>query len=460
MKHRSINKKTKNHASNGKKFPDFKNNKVLIFGLGLLGRGLKDAIFFVERGAKVTVTDLKTKEQLKNSLDELAPYQMEYTLGKHKEKDFLAADLIIKNAAVPSNSPFLKLALKHHKKIDMDEALFAEYCPCPIIGITGTRGKSTTTALIAKILKENWENEKRKVYLSGNLQGEATLPLIDKVTKNDLVVLELSSWQLQGFGAKKISPHVAVFTNIFPDHMNYYKSMREYICDKKFIFQFQTKRDYCVINAENNYTKNIKNEVRSKLIEFNKSDVPNNWRPIVPGEHNLENIAAAMAVGKIFGLTKKQMRSSIENFIGLEHRLELVRTINDISFINDTTSTTPVAGVKALSSMTKPTILIAGGATKNLNLTEFARAIAKKVKAVVLLEGTATSELEKKICKHGGKHLIAGKYNNLEHALKHAHSLSLPGDVVLLSPGCASFGLFKNEFDRGEQFKKIVKLLP
>jgi len=159
-------------------------------------------------------------------------------------------------------------------------------------------------------------------------------------------------------------------------------------------------------------------------------------------------------------LTKKQMRSSIENFIGLEHRLELVRTINDISFINDTTSTTPVAGVKALSSMTKPTILIAGGATKNLNLTEFARAIAKKVKAVVLLEGTATSELEKKICKHGGKHLIAGKYNNLEHALKHAHSLSLPGDVVLLSPGCASFGLFKNEFDRGEQFKKIVKLLP
>ena len=459
MKHRSINKKTKNHASNGKKLPDFKNKKVLIFGLGLLGRGLKDAIFFAKRGAAVTVTDLKTKEQLKNSLDELAPYKIIYTLGKHAEKDFLSADFIIRNAAVPNQSLFLKLALKHHKKIDMDEALFAEYSPCPIIGITGTRGKSTTTTLIWKIFKENWENEKRKVYLSGNLQGEATLPLIDKVTKNDLVVLELSSWQLQGFGSKKISPHVAVFTNIFPDHLNYYKTMREYICDKKFIFQFQTKRDYCVINAENNYTKNIKKEVHSKLIEFRKSDVPNNWRLSVPGEHNLENIAATIAVGKIFGLTKKQIRSSIENFTGLEHRLELVRTINDISFINDTTSTTPIAGIMALSAMTKPTVLIAGGATKKLNLTEFAKAIAKKAKAIILLEGTATNELEKKICKHGGKHLIAGKYNNLEHALKHAHSLSLPGDVVLLSPGCASFDMFKNEFDRGEQFKKIVKLL-
>ncbi|MEK7512547.1 MAG: UDP-N-acetylmuramoyl-L-alanine--D-glutamate ligase, partial [Patescibacteria group bacterium] len=352
-----------------------------------------------------------------------------------------------------------KFAHKHKKNIDMDESLFAEYCPCPIIGITGTRGKSTTATLIWKILKENWENDKRKVYLAGNIQGEATLPLIDQVTKNDLVVLELSSWQLQGFGAKKISPQVAVFTNIFPDHLNYYKTMREYICDKKFIFQFQTKRDFCVINAENNYTKNIKNEIHSKLIEFGKKDVPTSWRLSIPGEHNLENIAATLAVGKIFGLTKKQMRSSIESFSGLEHRLELIRTINDISFINDTTSTTPVAGVKALNSMIKPTILLAGGATKNLNLTEFARAIAKKVKAVVLLEGTATNELYKKICKHGGEHLIAGRYDNFEKAIKHAHSLSLPGDIILLSPGCASFGMFKNEFDRGEQFKKIVKLL-
>lgn len=453
------NNKTTKRNNKKNNFPNFKNKKVLIFGLGLLGRGLKDAIFFAKRGAQVTITDLKTKEQLKNSLDELAPYKINYTLGKHDEKDFLSADLIIRNAGVPTKSPFLKFALKHRKAVDMDESLFAEYCPCPIIGVTGTRGKSTTSTLIYKILKKNWENEKRKVYLSGNLLGEATLPLIDEITKNDLVVLELSSWQLQGFGAKKISPTIAVFTNIFPDHLNYYKTMHAYINDKKFVFQFQTKRDYCVINAENNYTKNIKNEVQSKIVEFRKDDVPKNWRLVLLGDHNRENIAAALAVGKIFGLAKKQMRATVENFSGLEHRLELVATINGISFFNDTTSTTPIAGVKALSAMSRPTILIAGGATKNLNLTEFAKLIAKKTKAVVLLEGTATNELLNKIIKHGGRHLIIGKYDNFEESIKHAYSLSLPGDVVLLSPGCASFGMFKNEFDRGEQFKKIVKLL-
>ena len=376
-------------------FPSFKNKKILIFCLGLLGRGVKDAIFFSEQEAEVTVTDLKNETQLKSSIEQLKPYKIKYSLGGHKEFDFLNADLIIRNAAVPLSSPFLKLAQRRKIPVDMDESLFAEYCPCPIIGITGTRGKSTTTHLIAKILKENWENSRRKVYLSGNIEGEATLPLIKQVKKTDLVVLELSSWQLQGFGAKKISPKIAVFTNIFPDHLNYYKTMRQYINDKKFIFQFQNRADYCVINAENNYTKNIKKEVPSRVVEFSKKDVPLSWKIALPGQHNLENISAALAVGKIFGLTKKQMRSSVESFTGLEHRLEFVAKINDVSFINDTTSTTPIAGILALDSMAKPPILIAGGATKNLNLTEFVKAIAKKTKSVILLEGTATTEIEK-----------------------------------------------------------------
>ena len=443
-----------------KKFPNYKGKKILIFGLGLLGRGVKDAIFFAERGAAVTVTDLKTKEQLKSSLEQLVAYPIKYTLGKHEEKDFLNADLIIRNAGVPRKSPFLKLAAKHKIPVDMDESLFAEYCPCPIIGITGTRGKSTTTNLIAKILKENWENAKRKIFVAGNLQGEATLPLIDQVTKNDLVILELSSWQLQGFEAKRISPHIAVFTNIFPDHLNYYKTMREYINDKKTIFQFQTKKDYCVINGENNYTKNIKLEVSSRIVSFYKKEVPKNWPLKLVGEHNLENIAASLAVGKIFGLAKKQMAQSIETFNGLEHRLEFVAKIHDIVFVNDTTSTTPVAGIMALNSTKEPIILIAGGASKNLNLSEFAKTIVKKVKAVALLEGTATDELHKKISKYGGEHLIIGRFKDLEQAIKHAYSLSLPGDTLLFSPGCASFGLFANEFDRGIQFKKIVKQLP
>jgi len=442
-----------------KRFPNFTNKKILILGLGLLGRGLKDAIFFAEKGADVTVTDLKTKEQLKSTVDLLQPYPIKYSLGGHKESDILAADLIIRNAGIPKKSPYLKLAAKHKIPVDMDESLFAEYCPCPIIGITGTRGKSTTTTLVGHMLKRVWENDKRKVYLAGNLQGEATLPLINKVTKNDLVVLELSSWQLQGFGAKKISPHVAVFTNVFPDHLNSYKTMREYIEDKKLIFAFQKKTDYCVINAENNYTRNIREEIRSRVINFYKTDVPKSWQPKMIGGHNLENIAATIAVGKIFGFEKEQLHESLCDFAGLEHRLEHVASINDVNFINDTTSTTPISGRLALNAINPPIILLAGGATKNLNLTEFAKAIIKKVRAVLLLEGTATDELEKKIKKYGGSNLIAGRFSNFEVAVKHAYGISLPGDTVLLSPGCASFGMFINEFDRGQQFKKIVKQL-
>ncbi|HMB26097.1 MAG TPA: UDP-N-acetylmuramoyl-L-alanine--D-glutamate ligase [Patescibacteria group bacterium] len=442
-----------------KKFPNFKNKKVLILGLGLLGRGVKDALFFAKKGAKVKVTDLKKAEELKSSLEKLEDYEIEYTLGEHKKQDILEADLIIRNAAVSLKSKYLQLAEKHKKNIKMDEALFAKHCPCPIIGITGTRGKTTTSSLIYQILKENWENEEKKVYLSGNIQGEAALPLIDKVNKQDLVVLELSSWQLQGFAWEKISPHIAVFTNIYPDHLNRYAGMREYINDKKNIFKFQKKKDYCIINNQNNYTKKIKLEINSQVVPFFRGQVPSKWDIKIPGKHNLENIAAAITVGQILGIKKGKMKTAVENFTGVEHRLEFVKNINDIEFINDTTSTTPTSAKVALQSIKRPTILLAGGASKDLNLSPLAKAIVKNVKSVILLEGSATDELEKKIIKNKGENLIAGRFDNFEQAIKHAYGLALPGDTILLSPGCASFGMFINEFDRGEQFRKTVNQL-
>jgi len=440
-----------------KNFPSFKDKKVLILGLGLLGRGVKDALFFAEAGARVTVTDLKTKEQLKESIKQLQPYNIKYTLGKHSEEDILDTDLIIRNAGVPANSPFLQLAYAKKINVDMDESLFAQYCPCPIIGITGTRGKSTTTTLIYSILKKLYT--KGQVYLAGNIQGEATLPLIKVIKPNDLVVLELSSWQLQGFAPKKISPHIAVFTNIYEDHLNSYPNMEAYICDKKNIYAFQKKSDYCVMNKDNAYTAKLAAEVRAKLIWFSEKDLGKDWVLTMLGKHNRENAAAALAFSTIFKLPFDKVKEIITTFPGLEHRLEFVTKINDVTFINDTTSTTPVAGKKALESIKAPTILIAGGATKNLNQKLFAQAIAKKVKAVILLDGTATNELEEQIIKAGGAEKISGRYNNFAEAIKHAYAISLPGDTVLLSPGCASFGLFVNEFDRGLQFKKIVNQL-
>lgn len=426
-------------------------------GLGLLGRGIKDAIFFAKRGADVIVTDLKTEAQLESSISRLEGLNITYRLGEHCEEDFDWADLIIKNAGVPPTSPYLQYAIKKGKRIEMDESLFAEYCPCKIIGITGTRGKSTTTTLIGQIVEHNKELlGYRKVFVSGNLQGEATLPLIDEVTKDDVVILELSSWQLQGFGVNKLSPHIAVFTNLFPDHLNYYKTMEDYGADKKNIFLFQKKRDYAVFNKNNEYTRQVSIDAPSVVRWFEASDVPQDWQLKVTGQHNLENIAAAMAVGKILGLKKTEMQHPICEFTGLEHRLEFVKKINNIAFINDTTSTTPIAGQTALAAIKTPIILIAGGATKNLPLLDFAKDLTTKVKAVVLLEGTATDELEREIKNFNGAHIIIGRYKIFKDAIDRAYAQALPGDTILLSPGCASFGMFKNEFDRGEQFKRIV----
>jgi UDP-N-acetylmuramoylalanine--D-glutamate ligase len=301
--------------------------------------------------------------------------------------------------------------------------------------------------------------DKGKVYLAGNLQGEATLPLIKKVTKDDVVVLELSSWQLQGFGWKKISPYISVFTNIYEDHLNRYSNMKDYIADKKIIYKYQKKSDFCILGERNKHTKALGKEVKSQLIWFSDSDVPKKWKIKMLGKHNQANIAAAMNVGEIFGLSLAQMETVLANYPGLEHRLEFVRKVNNITFINDTTSTTPISGMKALEAIETPIVLLAGGATKQLEMRPFAEAIAKKVKFVILLEGSATDELERIIKAAGGSNLISGRYDDFEEAIKHAYGVCLPGDTLLLSPGCASFGMFINEFDRGERFKRIVSHL-
>lgn len=438
--------------------PDFKNKKVLILGLGLLGRGLKDTIYFIKHGAKVTVTDLKTAKQLAPTLKKLKKYpQIKYVLGKHRYQDIDRADLIIRNADVPDNSPFLQYAFEKNKTVEMDEALFARYCPCPIIGITGTRGKTTTSTLIAEILQLTG----KRIYLAGNIMNQATLPLLDKITANDLVVLELSSWQLQGFGWNKISPQIAVFTNFYPDHLNRYKSMTAYFNDKTKIFKYQKPTDHLILNKNQKIIRDLSKKAKSQISFFTPTDIPKNWKFKILGSHNMENIAAAMQVGKIFGLSLAKMKKTVEKFPGVEHRLQYITTIKQVDFINDTTSTTPVATIKAIDAIQKPIIIIAGGASKKIDLTPLADKLTtdKKLKAIILLEGSATDELESKIIKAGGNHKIFGRFIDFREAILAAQTIARKNQVILLSPGCASFGMFKNEFDRGNRFIKIVKNL-
>jgi len=431
-------------------------------GLGLLGRGIGIVKYLAGKGARVTVTDLKSNSILKSSVAEVrhflknkkGTHQVKFILGKHRLEDFRNEDMIFKAAGVPLDSIYIKEARNHGVPVFMDDALFALLAPCKIIGVTGTRGKTTTSTLIAEIAKATG----KKVYLAGNIKGMATLPLLDKVEKDDIVVLELSSWQLQGWRDLKISPHISVVTNIYPDHQNYYKnSMAKYVYDKEAIFANQKKNDFLVLNKNCAWCKKFSKKAPGKVIWFSANGVPCGWNLKILGEHNLENIAAAVAVGKILDLPVVKIKKTVENFRAVPGRLEFVREVRGVKYYNDTTATMPEATIAALRAIGgNKIILICGGADKNLNFKDLVPAIKKHTKAVVLLNGTATPKLRQK--------LLVTRYSlpvtladNMCEAVKTARKFAVRGDVVLLSPAAASFGMFKNEFDRGDQFLREVK---
>lgn len=434
----------------------FKDKKITIMGLGLLGRGIAYTKFLAESGAELTVTDLKTKEQLKSSLKELNKYKkIKYVLGGHRLEDFKNRDMIIKAAGVPLDSIYIKEAKKNNIPVEMDASLFAKVAKdVVIIGITGTRGKSMTSILIYEILKANEKVLKRKVYVGGNVRGGATLPFLSKVKKGDIMVLELDSWQLQGFGDSKISPHISVFTSFMRDHMNYYKDdMKAYFADKANIFKYQKKGDTLVIRPG---MKKLIPKINSRLIVAKAKDVEK-YDFIVPGQYQRENLACAVEVAKIFKIGDIAIKKAVKNFKGVEGRLQFVKEVECVKIYNDNNATTPeatMAGIEALGLNTKRKriILIAGGADKGLEVDNLIKVINKYCKDVVLLSGTGTEKLISKN-KLKTQYRVLG---SIKEAAELASGLAKKGDIVLFSPAFASFGMFTNEYDRNDQFMKII----
>jgi len=407
------------------------------------------ARFLAEAGAQLTITDLKTKKELKLSLDKLKKFKkINYILGRHRLADFRNKDMIIKAAGVPLDSLYIKEALRNKIPVEMDASLFIKLAKIKTIGITGTRGKSTVTDIIYQILKKNYSLG--NVFLGGNVKGVATLPLLKKVKKNDIVVLELDSWQLQGFNDLKISPQISVFTNFLPDHMNYYKNRMDlYFKDKSSIFKFQNKNDYLIVSqqAKKEITKRFNNIIKSKII-ITKNE---KWQTKLIGEHNQENFNLASQVLEILGIKKSIIKKEIKNYSGLPGRMEFVRNFKGIDYYNDTNATSPEAVIAAINAINKDIILIAGGNDKELNYKEMVEIIEKKVKTLILIKGTATE----KIVDLMGYSIET--VDNMRDAIKKANKFAKNGDMILLSPGAASFGIFKNEYDRGNQFVKLVK---
>jgi len=290
----------------------FKGKKITVMGLGILGRGLGYTKFLAECGADLIVTDLKTKEQLATSIKVLEKFKsIKFVLGEHRFEDFRNRDMIIKAAGVPFDSVYVREAKKNGIPIEMDVSLFAKYAPeMVLVGVTGTRGKSMTTALIYEILKANEKFLNKKVYIGGNVRGVATLPLLKKVKSNDILVCELDSWQLQGFGDAKISPHISIFTSFMPDHMNYYKnSMGKYFEDKANIFKYQKRNDVLIIRP--GMKELIPKNIESKLIVADKKQVAG-WDFIVPGEYQRENLACAVKVAKQFKIPIEKIKKAVD----------------------------------------------------------------------------------------------------------------------------------------------------
>lgn len=456
----------------------FKGKKITIMGLGLLGRGLGYTKFLAECGADLIVTDLKTKEQLATSLKKLNKFNnIKFVLGEHRLEDFRGRDMIIKSAGVPLDSPYIKEANRNKILVEMDVSLFVKFAPqIKVIGVTGTRGKSMTTMLIHHILTENIKD--KQIFLGGNIRGVATLPFLKKIKENDILVAELDSWQLQGFGPTSLklhgvkdagfSPLISVFTSFMPDHMNYYKnSMQKYFADKANIFKYQKRGDVLVI-GETMQKLIRKNDTKGKLIVAKKTEVAD-WKFIVPGEHSRANLACAVLVCQEMGLSIEQIKKSVANFKGVEGRLQFLREYKGIKIYNDNNATTPeatIAGIKAfvsLSGVRPPTIqgsdsrqlvLICGGADKKLDLKNFVKEINKNCKFISLIPGTGTDELLKNKLK-----TEVYKAKDFKDAVISAVKYAKRGDIILFSPAFASFGLFANEYERNDLFIDIIKKL-
>ena len=440
----------------------FKGKKITMMGLGILGRGVNVAKFLAECGVELTVTDLKTEDQLAPSLKKLSKFpKIKYVLGRHDLADFSGKDMVIKAADAPLDSPYIAEARKNNIPIEMDASLFAKLTALStsnvdIIGITGTRGKSTVTHLIYSIIK----NSGRRVYLGGNVKGLATLPLLKKVKSNDIVVMELDSWQLQGFADAKISPNIAVFTTFLPDHQNYYKNdMDKYFSDKANIYRWQKDEDYLIagVKTAKLIKEKEKNIIKSRMIIADKKNIPKDWKIKLLGEHNLANIALAAEVARKLGVKESMIKKTVEKFKGLPGRLEFIREAKGVKFYNDTTATTPEAVMAALDSLKESKgkiILISGGADKNLEYDGYAKVVKKYIKVLILFRGLASNKI---ISSLGKVKFPMEVFDNMKAAMKFAVANAKNGDIVLLSPGAASFGVFKNEFDRGEQFNKAVK---
>jgi UDP-N-acetylmuramoylalanine--D-glutamate ligase len=451
--------------------------KVTVMGLGINGGGLASAQFFARHGARVTATDLRGEKVLKETMDRLSGLEVRYVLDHHEERDFTEADLVIKNPAVSPSSPYLAAAREHGVPIETDLSLFFSLSKNPIIAVTGSKGKSTTASAIHHgLLRID-----PRARLGGNITV-SPLTFLDELQAGAPVVLELSSWQLGDLaGRGLLKPAVSVFTVILPDHLDKYPGMAEYVADKKALFMEQEEGSKAVFNLDDPWQKDFPSQTRAKSFFYSASGpLPEGVRgawlegengytrldagapktilssAAIPGRHNLTNLLCAGLALSLYGAKAEVVRKAMGDFPGVEHRLEMFHTWRGARFYNDSAATIPHAVVKALEALPPPVVLITGGTDKNIDFSPL-KGVMGKPETVILLAGTGSEKIRRILEDEGIRYL--GPFPELIRAVRAALERARDGMSVLFSPGCTSFGMFLNEFDRGRKFKEAVRTL-
>ena len=454
---------------------DFRGRRVTIVGLGKGRTASGLARFLVSCGARVTVTDAKTRDQLGEGIGRLGDTPVELVLGPSSDDAALADPdfVFVINGVRPRSATILR-ALQQRIPVLTEMGLFFRLCPATIVGITGTKGKTTTTTMIGQILARG----PRRVVVGGNI-GRAVIQELDTLTANDVVVLELSSYQLETLAH---SPHVAVVTNIGEDHLDHHGTRENYIAAKRNIVAWQGANDIAVLNLDDPTTLAMQTGAAGVVRGFSLSLHPRHGgfldsdgrlvltdgdrrTPIlaaselrVPGRHNIANALAAAIVGGVFDIPPDLIAAELRAFEGVPRRLETVAEQGGVLWVNDSASTTPDATIKAVDAFARPAVVILGGMGKGADFGELARVLVKRARAAVLI-GTSADEIAAALDAAGAARaaFTVERASTLEDAVAASRRLARPGDVVLLSPACASFDMFSSADERGDRFTALVR---
>ncbi|HEX4792572.1 MAG TPA: UDP-N-acetylmuramoyl-L-alanine--D-glutamate ligase [Humisphaera sp.] len=428
--------------------------RVTVAGLGHFGGQVAVARWLIERGASVLVTDRAPAEKLADSIKQLEGLPIEFRLGEHRMDDFKNADLIVASPAVPPTNEYLVAARNAGVPITTEIRLLVERCPATVIGVTGTKGKSTTTAMLGRMLGQRFTT-----WVGGNIGG-SLLPELEKIDKTHLVVLELSSYMLDYLGAMQWSPHVSLVTLIAADHLEWHGSHSAYVNAKANIVRYQRPDDVAVLNGEDPGARAMMSQTSARVVLYGlERSKP--FDLLLPGRHNQLNAQGAFCAAEALGITFEDAQAAMRDFAGLPHRLQLVREHNGVQYYNDSIATIPESAIAALESFpSKRVIQIVGGYDHHLPITGMCAALTERAKAVLCIGASGNAIADTLADSTHNAAAAVYRCGDLATAVSLAHRIAVPGDIVLLSTGYKSYDQFANFEQRGDAFMSLVRELP